>query len=98
MGSAMPLQRRVPKYGFKNRNRVEYVAINLKGLQDFADKFKLKKVDLEFLRKQRIISKTEVLKVLGNGELKAKLEVHAHAFSGAAKTAIEAAGGKVVNL
>ena len=97
-GGQMPLQRRVPKYGFKNRNRVEYVAINLKDLQALADKYKLKKVDLESLEKYRIIAKSEVLKVLGNGALKAKLEVHAHAFSKAAESAIEAAGGKTVKL
>ena len=97
-GGQMPLQRRVPKYGFKNRNRVEYVAINLKDLQALADKYKLKKVDLESLKKHRIIAKSEVLKVLGNGALKAKLEVHAHAFSKAAESAIEAAGGKTVKL
>ena len=97
-GGQMPLQRRVPKYGFKNRNRVEYVAINLKDLQALADKYKLKKVDLESLEKYRIIAKSEVLKVLGNGALKAKLEVHAHAFSKAAEAAIEAAGGKTVKL
>ena len=97
-GGQMPLQRRVPKYGFKNRNRVEYVAINLKDLQVLADKYKLKKVDLESLKKHRIIAKSEVLKVLGNGALKAKLEVHAHAFSKSAESAIEAAGGKTVKL
>tara|TARA_Y100001933_G_C18732075_1_gene452129 strand:- start:236 stop:682 length:447 start_codon:yes stop_codon:yes gene_type:complete len=97
-GGQMPLQRRVPKYGFKNRNRVEYVAINLKDLQALADKYKLKKVDLESLKKHRIIAKSEVLKVLGNGALKVKLEVHAHAFSKAAEAAIEAAGGKTVKL
>jgi len=97
-GGQMPLQRRVPKYGFKNRNRVEYVAINLKDLQSLAEKFKLKKVDLDVLRKHRIISDAEVLKVLANGVLKAKLEVHAHAFSAAASKAIEEAGGKIVKL
>jgi large subunit ribosomal protein L15 len=97
-GGQMPLQRRVPKYGFKNRNRVEYVAINLKDLQSLAEKFKLKKIDLDVLRKHRIISDAEVLKVLANGALKAKLEVHAHAFSAAASKAIEEAGGKIVKL
>ena len=97
-GGQMPLQRRVPKYGFKNRNRVEYVAINLKDLQSLAEKFKLKKVDLDVLRKHRIISDSQVLKVLANGALKAKLEVHAHAFSAAASKAIEEAGGKIVKL
>ena len=97
-GGQMPLQRRVPKFGFKNFNRVEYAVINLSDLQAYSEKFKLKKFDLETLKKHKSLAKGELIKVLGNGDLKAKLEVHAHAFSDAAKKAIEEQGGKIVNL
>ena len=97
-GGQMPLQRRIPKFGFKNFNRVEYAVINLSDLQAFSDKFKLKKLDLETLKKHKTLAKGEMIKVLGKGDLKAKLEVHAHAFSDSAKKAIEEQGGKIVNL
>jgi large subunit ribosomal protein L15 len=97
-GGQMPLQRRVPKFGFKNFNRVEYAVVNLSDLQAFADKFKLKKFDLEIFKKHKSLAKGELIKVLAKGDLKAKLEVHAHAFSDSAKKAIEEQGGKVVNL
>jgi len=92
-GGQMPLQRRVPKRGFKNINRVEYTGINLDKLQEYVDKFNLATVDFDALRNLGAIKKTEKYKILGRGELKAKLEVTAHAFSQTAKTAIENAGG-----
>src|SRR5690606_17760582 len=95
-GGQMPLQRRVPKVGFKNINRVEYVGVNLDVLQGLADKFKLKGIDFNTLKEHGLVSKKDLVKVLGRGELKAKLEVQAHAFSATAKQAIEAAGGSVV--
>lgn len=97
-GGQMPLQRRIPKFGFKNFNRVEYTALNLSDIQALVDKYKLKKIDFETLKKHKTIAKKELIKVLGNGTLKAKIEVHAHAFSKAAQTAIEELGGTVVKL
>ena len=92
-GGQMPLQRRVPKFGFKNINRVEYKAINLNVLQDLSEKIKVKQIDLETLMKAGLISKNDKVKILGNGELKAKLLVKAHAFSKSAEQAIIAAEG-----
>ncbi|TXB61950.1 50S ribosomal protein L15 [Phaeodactylibacter luteus] len=92
-GGQMPIQMRLPKVGFKSPNRKEYTAINLERLQSIADKYSLTKVDQEALVKHGILTKTELFKVLGAGELKSKLEVHAHAFSASAKQAIETAGG-----
>ena len=92
-GGQMPLQMRLPKIGFKNPNRKEYTAINLDRLQAMAEKYGWEKIDLETLRNNNTISKTDLVKVLGTGELKAKLEIEAHGFSESAKKAIEAAGG-----
>lgn len=97
-GGQMPLQRRVPKFGFKNINRVEYKALNIEVLQAMADKNSLTVIDPETLREAGLISKNDLVKILGNGELKAKLEVKAHAFSKSAIEAIEAAQGTVVKL
>ena len=94
----MPLQRRLPKFGFKNKNRVEYKAINLDTLQNLAEKKNLEKIDINVLREAGYVSKNGLVKILGNGELKNKLEVEAHAFSKSAETAIVAAGGSVVKL
>ncbi len=94
-GGQMPLQRRVPKYGFRNPNRVEYKSINLDLLQTLADTKKAKKIDREFLVANGVISKKDLFKILGRGELKAKLEVVADACSASALAAIEKAGGKV---
>ncbi|MCF6361677.1 MAG: 50S ribosomal protein L15 [Cyclobacteriaceae bacterium] len=93
-GGQMPLQRRVPKFGFTNPNRVEYRAINLDTLQELADNAKAKKIDIEFLIANGLAHKNDNVKVLGRGELKAKLEVTVHKFSASAVKAIEAAGGK----
>lgn len=97
-GGQMPLQRRVPKFGFKNINRIAFKAINVSMLQELAERDNLTAVDKDVLIKAGLISKNDLLKVLGDGVLKAKLEVKADAFSEKAKAAIEAAGGSVVVL
>ena len=97
-GGQMPLQRRVPKYGFKNINRKEYKGINLGVIQDLAEKNKLDVVDIQVLRTAGLISKNAQVKILGKGTLEKKLEVHAHAFSKSAVAAIEAKNGTVVKL
>ena len=97
-GGQMPLQRRIPKFGFKNRNRVAYKGINLDVLQALADKTKAKEVNVELLHTSGLIGKNDLVKVLGRGELKTKLSVTAHAFSATAAQAIEAAGGSVTKL
>jgi large subunit ribosomal protein L15 len=97
-GGQMPLQRRVPKYGFKNINRREYKAINIITLQNLAEKSNLGKIDPEILAKAGLISKNDLVKILGKGTLERSLEVHAHAFSKSAVEAIEAKKGTVVKL
>jgi large subunit ribosomal protein L15 len=97
-GGQMPLQRRVPKYGFKNINRVEYKAINISTLQTIAEKHKLEKIDFEVLVNTGYVSKNTLVKILGKGTLDRKLEVHAHAFSKSAQEAIEAKKGTAVIL
>lgn len=97
-GGQMPLQRRVPKFGFKNINRVEYRAINIETIQKLADAKNLTKVGVEELIGAGFISSNQLVKVLGNGTLTAKLEVQAHAFSKTAVAAIEAQGGSAVKL
>ncbi len=94
----MPLQRRLPKFGFKNINRVEYKAINLSTLQALADAKGYEKIGLEEMSAAGFISKKQMVKILGNGELTAKLTVEANAFSASAVKAIEAVGGTVVKL
>jgi large subunit ribosomal protein L15 len=96
-GGQMPLQRRVPKFGFTNINRVEYQGINLDTLQQLVDDKKIKDtVDFEILFANRLAGKNDLVKILGRGELKAKLKVSAHKFTASAKAAIEAAGGEAV--
>ena len=97
-GGQMPLQRRVPKFGFKNINRVEYKAINLDTIQTLADAKNLTKVGISDFIEAGFISPNQLVKVLGNGALTNKLEVEANAFSKSAAAAIEAAGGTVVKL
>lgn len=97
-GGQMPLQRRVPKFGFKNINRVEYKAINLDIIQSLAEAKKLDKIGVNELVEAGFISPKHLVKILANGSLTAKVEVHAHAFSKTAAAAIEAAGGSVVKL
>ena len=98
-GGQMPLQRRVPKFGFTNINRKEYVGINLSKLQELVDNGTIKDtVDLDFLVSKRLAKQTDLVKILGGGELKAKLKVSVHKFTASAKAAIEAAGGEAVTL
>jgi large subunit ribosomal protein L15 len=97
-GGQMPLQRRVPKVGFKSLNRVEYVGVNLDVLQALTEKYTLASVDFDTLKEHGLVSKNGLVKILGRGELTAKLEVKAHAFTATAQKAIEAAGGTIVKL
>ncbi len=97
-GGQMPLQRRLPKFGFKNINRVEYKAINLDLLQALAEEKKLTKIDVAGMIDAGIIKKNQLVKILGNGALTVKLEVEAHAFSKSAEAAITAAGGNAIKL
>lgn len=97
-GGQMPLQRRVPKFGFKNANRVEYNAINLDVLQELVTKHDLTVIDFDTFKVHGLVTKNDLVKVLGRGELTAKVEVKAHAFSASAQKAIEAAGGSIVKL
>ena len=97
-GGQMPLQRRVPKYGFKNINRKEFKAINISTLQTLAEKNDLEKIDFAELAKAGLVSKNDLVKILGKGTLERKIEVHAHAFSKSAIEAIEALKGTVVKL
>ena len=98
-GGQMPLQRRVPKFGFTNINRKDYQGINLDTLQQLVDENKIKsELDFETIVDLRLGRKHELIKILGRGELKAKLKVSAHKFTATAKAAIEAAGGEVVTL
>jgi len=93
-GGQMPLQRRLPKFGFKSLNRVEYKPINLSTLEELAAKKKLKAVSVETLIEAGFVSKNDRVKILGNGTISQPLEVTAHAFSKSAVTAIEAQQGK----
>ena len=97
-GGQMPIQRRLPKFGFKNINRVEYKAINISTLQQLAEAQNLSKIGIEELVNAGFISSSQLVKILGNGSLTAKLEVSAHAFSKSAEAAIQAVGGTVVKL
>ena len=98
-GGQMPLQRRVPKFGFTNRNRVAYQGVNLDTLQRLVDEGKIKDtVDVDTLIENGLVSKNKPVKILGRGELKAKLKISVHKFTASAKEAIEAAGGEVVTL
>ncbi len=95
-GGQMPLQRRVPKFGFKNINRKEYKAINLEALEALAASRNLEKITVDELRAAGLVSKNSLVKVLGNGALTRKIEVEADAFSKKAEEAIQAAGGSVI--
>jgi large subunit ribosomal protein L15 len=97
-GGQMPLQRRVPKYGFKNINRKEYKGINISTLQELAEKKKLKEITVDTLIAAGLVRKDSLVKILGNGELKIKLNVKAHAFSKSAVKAIEALEGTVEQI
>ena len=96
-GGQQPLQRRVPKFGFTNPNRIEYQGVNLDRLQELVDNKKIKtKVDKQTLVDNGLAKKKDLVKILGRGELKAKLDITAHAFSASAKAAIEKAGGSAI--
>ena len=98
-GGQMPLQRRIPKFGFKNINRVEYQGINLDTIQTLIDDKKIKsKLDFESMVKLRLVRKNELVKILGRGKLKVKLKISAHKFSDSAKNAIESLGGEAISL
>ena len=92
-GGQMPLQRRLPKFGFKNINHVEYYAVNLSTLQALAEANNLTKIGIQELREAGVLKGKKLVKILGNGELKAKLDVQANAFSKSAEEAIKAVGG-----
>ena len=98
VGGQMPLQRRVPKGGFKNINRVEYKAINVSVLEALAEKNNLEKVTVADLLQAGMVRKNQLVKILGQGQLSHKLEVEAHAFSKKAEEIITAAGGSIVKL
>jgi len=97
-GGQMPLQRRVPKHGFKNINRKEYKAINLSTLEELAEKKKLKTIDVQALVDAGLVSRKDLVKILGNGKLTHKLEVKAHAFSESAQKAIETLEGSIAKI
>ena len=94
-GGQMPLQRRLPKFGFKNINRVEYKAINISDLETLATAKNLQKIGIAELREAGLVSKNQLIKILANGSISCKVEVEANAFSVAAQKAIEAAGGSI---
>lgn len=97
-GGQMPLQRRVPKFGFTSPNRIEYKAVNLSALESLVEKTKAKSIDIQLLIDNGLAGKNDIVKILANGELKSKVDVTAHAFSASAAKAIEAAGGKATTL
>lgn len=94
-GGQMPLQRRIPKFGFKNVNRIDYKGINLSSIQKLAEKANVSEITFDVLKANGLVSKSDLIKLLGNGELKAKVVISAHAFSESAKQAIEKVGGSV---
>ena len=97
-GGQMPLQRRLPKVGFNPINRTEYVGVNLDALQALAEKYNLTAIDFDTFREHGLASKNDLVKILGRGEVKSKLDVKAHAFSATAQKAIEAVGGAIAKL
>ena len=97
-GGQMPLQRRLPKFGFNNINRVEFRGINLDVIQSLVETNKVSTIDIAFLVSKGLAHKNDKVKILGRGELKSKVEIKVHAFSAAAKSAIEAQGGSAVAL
>jgi large subunit ribosomal protein L15 len=97
-GGQMPLQRRVPKFGFKNKFRVEYKAVNLDAIQQLSEKLKKDTIDVKALVENGVVGKHDLVKILGRGELKSKVNITAHAFSSSAVAAIEKSGGTVTKL
>ena len=94
----MPLQRRLPKFGFTNRFRVAYKAVNLDAIQQLSEKIKKDTIDVEAMIKNGVVGKHDLVKILGRGELKSKVNITAHAFSSSAVEAIEKSGGTVTKL
>ena len=94
-GGQMPLQRRVPKFGFKNNDKVYFKPINLDALEELAKKTNSTSLNVQVMRDNGIVGKNDLVKILGRGEVKSKLSVEAHAFSATATKAIETAGGNV---
>jgi large subunit ribosomal protein L15 len=97
-GGQMPLQRRVPKFGFKNINRIEFQGINLDAIQKLVEAKKLSVIDIEALIANGLARKNDKIKILGRGELKAKVDIKVHAFSATAKAAIESKGGSATTI
>ena len=97
-GGQMPLYRRVPKFGFKNINRVEYIGINIDTLNTLAEKINVTTIDLDVLKNNGLLSGSDKIKILGRGELTVKIDVVAHAFSKSAKKAIEDKGGVATTI
>ncbi|MGK7395967.1 MAG: 50S ribosomal protein L15 [Candidatus Cyclobacteriaceae bacterium M3_2C_046] len=97
-GGQMPLQRRVPKFGFKNRNRIEYKPVNLDVIQALVEKTNSNTIDVDLLIKNGVVGKNDLVKILGRGELDKKVEIKVHAFSSSAKEVIEKLGGTVTKL
>ena len=97
-GGQMPLQRRIPKFGFKNNNKVYFKAINLDALEGLAQKTKTSALSLQLMLDNGIVGKNDMVKVLGRGELKSKVSVEAHAFSASATKAIEGVGGSATTI
>lgn len=97
-GGQMPLYRRLPKFGFKNMNRIEYVGINLDTLNDLFERTQVKDITIDVLRQHGLVSSKDRVKILGRGELNATINVTAHSFSKTAKTAIEAKGGVATTI
>ena len=97
-GGQMPIQIRLPKRGFRNINRIEYVALNLDLIQHFADKYKTDVIDIDFLKKNNIIQKTHLVKVLSNGEITSKIKISANSISKTALIKIEKVGGTFTKI
>ncbi len=97
-GGQMPLQRRVPKYGFKNINRIEYRGVNIGLIQQLVDKLKTTEITPDILVKNGLAAKNDLVKILGKGEIKSKVDIKAHAFTSSAKKAIEDKGGTATQL
>ncbi|MCE3226024.1 MAG: ribosomal protein [Bacteroidetes bacterium] len=97
-GGQMPLQRRLPKFGFKNINRVEYRGINLDTIQKLVESAKISEVTFDILIKNGLASKNDVVKIMGRGELKSKVDIKVHAFTASAKKAIEEKGGSATEV
>lgn len=97
-GGQMPLQRRLPKFGFKNINRIEYHGINLDSIQVLADKLKATEIGFEMLVENGLANKNQLVKIMGRGELTSKVDIKAHAFTASAKKAIEDKGGNATEI